>query len=161
MKSFVISMLFAAAVAQQGYTCDNPDGDGAWAPEDFSGDVSTAEECKEFTDAFVSAVDPELIAGMDICLSATVVADPAGISCILYGTETVEGADIRAEATPEDGTTHWAWAWAAGEPMEDLTLPEEEEEEDEEEGEDMSVRMTLSALATASIAMLAMWDLQI
>ena len=68
---------------------------------------------------------------------------------MFYGRDTAADSDIRAEATPEDGTTHYAWAWAAGVAMDDLTLPEDDDE-------DMSVRMTLSALATASIAMLAM-----
>ena len=64
MKSFVISMLFAATAAQEGYTCTVPEGDDAWRGEDFSsGDITTAEECKAFVDgAFESAPNPEELA---------------------------------------------------------------------------------------------------
>ena len=81
--------------------------------------------------------------------------------CTLLSLATAD-ADIRAEANAVDGTTFEAWAWAAGveiEEEEEVVADDEEsddEEDDDEDDEDMSVRMTLSALATASIAMLAM-----
>ena len=65
-----------------------------------------------------------------------------------------------------EGTTFEAWAWAAGVEIEEEVVDDDaeeddaeeddDEEDDDEDDEDMSVRMTLSALATASIAMLAM-----
>ena len=76
------------------------------------------------------------------------------VSCGILSKATVADADIRAEGTVYDDTTYEAWAWAAG--VEIVEEEEGAEEDDAEEGEDMSVRMTLSALATASIAMLAM-----
>ena len=80
--------------------------------------------------------------------------------CTLLSLDTAD-ADIRAEATAVDGTTFEAWAWIAGveveeEGAEDDAEEDDDEEDDDEDDEDMSVRMTLSALATASIAMLAM-----
>ena len=91
------------------------------------------------------------------------VADPESLTCSLYSITAAE-LDIRAEAEVVDGTTYSAWAWGAGVALEDLAEEEEVSEEDddesteddEEDDEDMSVRMTASAVAAASIAMLAM-----
>ena len=85
------------------------------------------------------------------------------VSCDYYSVAT--GApDIREETEDEEGTVTSAWAWVAGVASDDFIVVEEEasEEDDEddddseEEDEDISVRMTASALAAASIAMLAM-----
>ena len=80
------------------------------------------------------------------------------VSCGILSKATVADADIRAEGTVYDDTTYEAWAWAAGVEIveEEEGAEDDAEEDDAEDDEDMSVRMTLSALATASIAMLAM-----
>ena len=95
------------------------------------------------------------------------VADPESLTCSLYSITAAE-LDIRAaEEEAVDGTTNSAWAWAAGVALDDLAEEEgseeddeedddESTEDDEEDDEDMSVRMTASAVAAASIAMLAM-----
>ena len=150
MKKFVISLLFTAAFAQTGYECAIPEGDESWTNLNL-GVSSDATTCKNKCDENLQ-FEPNK-ASRDYCCHAADTADSH--SCALL--RSVDVADIRAVATPVEGTTFSAWAWTRGEPMDDLTLPEEEEEEDEEEDdEDMSVRMTLSALATAFIATLAM-----
>ena len=90
---------------------------------------------------------------------------PGAVACDLYNIAT-DGLDIRAEEVVDADITNSAWAWGAGVVLDDLTVveepveepeePAEEDEEDEEDGEDMSVRMTASAVAAASIAILAM-----
>ena len=86
------------------------------------------------------------------------------MSCTLWNKATAEG-DIRADAEDAGTVTSSAWAWVAGvaaDSMADIAAAAEEEaateedDEETEEDEDMSVRMTASAVAAASIAMLAM-----
>ena len=159
MKSFVISMLFAAAAAQAGYECVNP-GD-AWTVETLGDTPTDAATCKTACQAFIDAADTPT--DNDWCCAVSVV-DGGEVTCGLLSFATAADTDIRAEATAVEGTTFEAWAWAAGVEIEeeeevveeDAEDDAEDEEDDEEDDEDMSVRMTLSALATASIAMLAM-----
>ena len=152
MKSFVISMLFAAAAAQAGYECVNP-GD-AWTVETLTGDAPTdAATCKTACQAFIDAADTPT--DNDWCCAVEIVADPAAVTCGLLSFATAADTEIRAEATAVAGTTFEAWAWAAGVEIEEEVVADDAED-DAEDDEDMSVRMTLSALATASIAMLAM-----
>ena len=155
MKSFVISMLFAAAAAKSGYECVNP-GD-AWAVETLTGDAPTdATTCQAACQAVIDAA--EAPTDNDWCC-AVAVPEAGDVTCGLFSLATAD-ADIRAEATAVDGTTFEAWAWIAGvDADEEEAVDDEEdddEEDDDEDDEDMSVRITLSALATASIAMLAM-----
>ena len=162
MRSFVVTMLFAAVIAEDGYTCT--DSDSTWVSNDLSsGDVTTADECKTACDG---AVSDDGTTDNDWCCHAVAVADPVSLTCSIYSITAAE-LDIRAaEEEAVDGTTNSAWAWGAGVALEDLAEEEvveeedddEEEatEEDEEDDEDMSVRMTASAVAAASIAMLAM-----
>ena len=57
----------------------------------------------------------------------------------------------------EDPTvTYQVWAWGAGAALEDAVAPPEPEPVVEVVVDDMSVRMTASALAVASIALFAM-----
>ena len=88
------------------------------------------------------------------------------MACTLYNLATAEG-DIRADAGDAGTVTSSAWAWVAGvaaDSMADIAAAAEEEaatddaaEDDAtEDDEDMSVRMTASAVAAASIATLAM-----
>ena len=164
MRSFVVTMLFAAVIAEDGYTCTDASGGGGGASGDWgdatdlSGEaVTTADECKTACDTAVDGVDN------DWCCFAVAVAEPESLACS-YFTILAAELDIRAEAEVVDGTTYSAWAWGAGVALEDLAEEEEVSEEDddesteddEEDDEDMSVRMTASAVAAASIAMLAM-----
>ena len=155
MKSFVISMLFAAAAAQAGYQCVNP-GD-AWTVEDLSGsgDATDAATCKAACQTFINA-DEAVKVAKDWCCAVSVEGDL--VNCDLLSFATAADAEIRAEAEAVEGTTFEAWAWAAGVEIveEEEGAEDDAEEDDAEDDEDMSVRMTLSALATASIAMLAM-----
>ena len=159
MKFFVISMLFAAAAAQDGYECVNPGDEYAWTVETLTGDAATdAATCKANCQTFIDAFD---IAHFYDWCCAVAVPEVGDVTCGLLSYSTVADADIRAEANAVEGTTFEAWAWAAGveiEEEEEVVDDEEDddEEDDDEDDEDMSVRMTLSALATASIAMLAM-----
>jgi len=108
----------------------------------------------------------------DFCCGAVVGAEPESISnCNLYSALTAD-TDIRAQyeyQSENDYST--AWAWFAGVEQADLeeyVVPveeetpveeeddEEEDDDEEDDDEDMSVRMTASALAAASFAMLAM-----
>ena len=159
-RSFVVTMLFAAVIAEDGYTCT--DSESTWNPsEDISsGEITTADECKTACEALI--LDTE----NDWCCFAVAVADPESLTCSYFSVVAAE-LDIRAaEEEAVEGTTNSAWAWAAGEALDDLTVVEEEDddeedddestEDDEEDDEDMSVRMTASAVAAASIAMLAM-----
>ena len=156
MKSFVISMLFAAAAAQSGYECVNP-GD-AWTVETLTGEAATnAATCKANCQEFIDAA--ETPTANDWCC-AVAVPEAGDVTCALLSLATAN-ADIRAEANAVEGTTFEAWAWIAGvdadeEAVEDDAEEDDDDEDDDEDDEDMSVRMTLSALATASIAMLAM-----
>ena len=55
MKSFVISMLFAAAAAQDGYECNAPT---TWTAETLTGEAPTdAAACKTACQAFIDAAD--------------------------------------------------------------------------------------------------------
>ena len=162
MRSFVVTMLFAAVNAEDGYTCT--DSDGTWgSADDLSGDPSTSEECKGACDTAIGAGDVE---GNDWCCHAVANDSELTLTCSLYSILAAE-LDIRAaEEEAVEGTTNSAWAWGAGVALDDLTVVEEEvveeedddesAEDDEEDDEDMSVRMTASAVAAASIAMLAM-----
>ena len=100
MKSFVISMLFAAAAAQDGYECVNP-GD-TWTVETLSGDAATdAATCKANCQTFIDAA--ETPTSNDWCCAVAVVAG-GDVTCGLLSLATAD-ADIRAEATAADGTT--------------------------------------------------------
>ena len=160
MKSFVVALLFAAVAAEDGYTCVDTD-PSTWNPTDLSSvDVTTSEECKAACDTAVAAGDP-VTNDNDWCCSSVAVTEPASLTCTIHNIATA-GADIRAESADADGTTSSAWAWEAGVASADLTVVEEPAEEPAaeddatEDDEDMSVRMTASAVAAASIAMLAM-----
>ena len=162
MRSFVVTMLFAAVIAEDGYTCTDSNSD--WISGDLSTDVTTSDECKTACDTAIE--DSGTATDNDWCCHATAVADPVSMACDLYSITAGE-LDIRAEEEVVDGTTNSAWAWGAGVALDDLTVVEDdvveeddeedaEEDEEEEDDEDMSVRMTASALAAASFAMLAM-----
>ena len=161
MRSFVVTMLFAAVIAEDGYTCT--DSGSTWVSNDLSsGDVTTADECKTACDG---AVSDEGTTDLDWCCHAVANAGDSSLTCSIYSITAAE-LDIRAEEEVEVDITNSAWAWGAGVALEDLAEEEvvEEEDDDEEEAteddeeddEDMSVRMTASAVAAASIAMLAM-----
>ena len=128
--------------------------------ESLTGDAPTdATTCKAACQTFIDANEANKVAN-DWCCAVSVV-DGGDVTCGLLSLATAADADIRAEATVVAGTTFEAWAWAAGVEIEEeeVVADDEEsddEEDDDEDDEDMSVRMTLSALATASIAMLAM-----
>ena len=96
-------------------------------------------------------------------------SNDSSFACDLYGIAAAD-LDIRAEEVVDADITNSAWAWGAGvelDSMAEIAAAEEtpveeddeedaEEDEEEEDDEDMSVRMTASAVAAASIAMLAM-----
>ena len=163
MRSFIVTMLFAAVIAEDGYTCTDSNSD--WISGDLSTDVTTSDECKTACDTAIE--DSGTATDNDWCCHATAVADPVSMACDLYSIATAD-LDIRAEEEAAvEGTTNSAWAWGAGVALDDLTVVEDdvveeddeedaEEDEEEEDDEDMSVRMTASAVAAASIAMLAM-----
>ena len=165
MRSFIVTMLFAAVIAEDGYTCTDSGSD--WVSTDISTGVTTSDECKTACDTTIE--DSGASTDNDWCCHATAVADPVSMACDLYSIATAD-LDIRAEEEAAvEGTTNSAWAWGAGVALDDLTVVEEEvveeedddesaedDEDDEEDDEDMSVRMTASAVAAASIAMLAM-----
>ena len=163
MRSFVVTMLFAAVIAEDGYTCT--DSESAWGDvvDLSSGEITTADECKTACEGAIDSTTDK-----DWCCFAVAVADPESLACS-YFSITADELDIRAaEEEAVDGTTNSAWAWAAGVALDDLAEEEgsaeeddeedddESTEDDEEDDEDMSVRMTASAVAAASIAMLAM-----
>ena len=150
-KYIVFAFLFAAVAAEDGYTCT--DNDGTWTDQDLaSPEITTHEECKSACDTAVEAGNTE---ANDWCCAA--MAFEADLYCNLYNIATA-GLDIKVEYSSE-GYTVAAWAWEAG--VSDLTPVEEtpaddDAAEDDEEDEDLSVRMTTSALAAASIAIIAM-----
>ena len=160
MKSFVISMLFAAAAAKAGYECADPG--ETWAQEDLNDAPTDAATCKTACQTYID-IDELYKVANDFCCAVSVEGD--AVNCVLLSFATAD-ADIRAEAVAVAGTTFEAWAWAAGVEIEEEVVDDDaeeddaeeddDEEDDDEDDEDMSVRMTLSALATASIAMLAM-----
>ena len=99
MKSFVISMLFAAAAAQDGYECVNP-GD-AWTVETLTGDAPTdAATCNTACQAFIDAA--EAAAAKDWCCTVA-VPETGDVTCGLLSLDTAD-ADIRAEASAEGVT---------------------------------------------------------
>ena len=147
-KFAVVALLFAAVAAEDGYTCT--DNDGTWADESIA--AATNEECKSACDTAVEAGDTE---ANDWCCAAMAFGDD--FYCNLYNIATA-GLNIKVEYA-SDGFTVAAWAWEAG--VSDVTPVEEtpaddDAAEDDEEDEDLSVRMTASALAAASIAIIAM-----
>ena len=157
MHSITSALLFAAVAAEDGYTCT--DADSSWNNSDLAAaEITTNEECKTACDTAVAAGNPN---DNDWCCAAVAVTEPASLACNLFSIAT-DGLDIRAESVDEEGTTSSAWAWDAGVASADLTPVEETPADDDaadddatEDDEDMSVRMTASALAAASIAMLA------
>ena len=152
MHSITSALLFAAVAAEDGYTCS--DADSSWTNADLAAaEITTNEECKTACDTAVAAGNPN---DNDWCCAAVAVTEPASLACNLFSIAT-DGLDIRAESVDEEGTTSSAWAWDAGVASADLTPVEETPADDDaaEDDEDMSVRMTVSTLAAASIAMLA------
>ena len=145
---------FAAVAAEDGYVCD--DEDDSWEFINLAGnDVTTHDLCKSACD---SAIESGSTEDYDWCCMA--IGEGEGTGCSLYYIDTA-GLDIRTEAPDAEGVAFSAWAWGAGVPLADLTVVEEtpaddDEEATEEDEEDMSVRMTASAVAAASIVMLAM-----
>ena len=117
-------------------------------------DVSFSTDCKTACDTAVDAGETE---ANDWCCSS-VAENDAIVACTIWNKATAEG-DIRADAEDAGAVTSSAWAWVAGvaaDSMADIAAAAEEDDEETEEDEDMSVRMTASAVAAASIAMLAM-----
>ena len=160
MKSFVVALLFAAVAAEDGYTCVDTD-PSSWTSQDLSdpGVMTTSDECKTACDTTVAAGATN---DNDWCCTSLADSFANTLECTLYNKATAEG-DIRADAEDSDIRTSSAWAWVAGvaaDSMADIAAAEEaateEDDEETEEDEDMSVRMTASAVAAASIAMLAM-----
>ena len=161
MKSFVVALLFAAVAAEDGYTCVDTD-PSSWTSTDLTdAAVTTSTECKTVCDAAITAGETE---ANDWCCSSVADSGDSSLACTLYNLATAEG-DIRADAGDAGTVTSSAWAWVAGvaaDSMADIAAAAEEEaateedDEETEEDEDMSVRMTASAVAAASIAMLAM-----
>ena len=155
MKSFVAFSLFAAsAKAEDGYTCVN---DG-WVSTELTGeDVTDSATCKT---ACETAIDTDQNAW---CCAAVVDSDASTVTCFSY-VASPAGGDIRAEATDDTATlVSSAWAWDEGAQLGDVGAEDEVEEEaetaeteDEEEDEDLSVRVTTSFLAAATVAILAM-----
>ena len=155
MKSFVLAILFAAVDAEEGYTCDGFGLGSPWTNTNLAAaEITTNEECKTACDTAVAAGNPN---DNDWCCAAVAVTEPASLACNLFSIAT-DGLDIRAESVDEEGTTSSAWAWEAGVASDDLNPVEETPADDDaaEDDEDFSVRMTASALAAASIAMIAM-----
>ena len=157
MNKFIVlvAILFATAAAEDGYTCF--DTDSIWTEVPLSSeDITSADECKAACDTAVEAGATE---ANDWCCVAIDVTDPVTLVCNIFNIAT-DGLDIRFEPPAEDGVTYSAWAWEAGVASDDLNpveeTPADDDEEATEEDEDLSVRMTASALAAASIAMIAM-----
>ena len=163
MKSFVVALLFAAVAAEDGYTCVDTD-PSSWTSQDLSDvAVTTSAECKTACDTAVT--DDAATEDNDWCCSSVADSDASTLACTLWNLATAEG-DIRADAEDAGTVTSSAWAWVAGveaESMADIAAAaegddatDEDDEDETEDDEDMSVRMTASAVAAASIAMLAM-----
>ena len=155
MNKFIVlvALVFTAVAAEDGYNCFDPD--SIWLEVGLtSADITTADECKAACDAAVEAGATE---ANDWCCEAIDITDPEGFDCNIYNIATA-GLDIRFEAPAEDEVTYSAWAWEAGVASDDLNPVEETPADDDaaEDDEDFSVRMTASALAAASIAMIAM-----
>ena len=134
-----------------------------WTAATLDGSPTDAATCKAACQTFINA-DEAVKVAKDWCCAVSVEGDL--VNCDLLSFATAADAEIRAEAEAVEGTTFEAWAWAAGVEIEEEVVDDDaeeddaeeddDEEDDDEDDEDMSVRMTLSALATASIAMLAM-----
>ena len=157
MNKFIVlvALVFTAVAAEDGYTCF--DADTTWTETSLSAeDITTADLCKAACD---TAIDDDKPEDSDWCCVAIAVTDPVTLVCNLFNIDTA-GLDIRFEPPAEDGVTYSAWAWEAGVASDDLNpveeTPADDDEEATEEDEDLSVRMTASALAATSIAMLAM-----
>ena len=163
MNSYVLSMLFAAVQANTfdgsiGSTCITEGAVGTWTPNDLSsGDVTDAASCE------TACMDAIGAAGQDHCCNSIKDGDD-NVTCILYSNEETADEDIRGDYETQSETDYsvaFAWFNSVNNPQPDLDeyippVEEEEEEEDAEDEEEMSVRMTASALAAASITMLAM-----
>ena len=159
MNKFIVlvALVFTAVAAEDGYNCFDPD--STWLEVGLtSADINTADECKAACDTAVDAGETE---ANDWCCSSVFDSMSSELFCYLLNKATAEG-DIRA-AIETGGYTYSAWAWVAGVASADLTPVEETPADDDaadddatEDDEDMSVRMTASAVAAASIAMLAM-----
>ena len=155
MNKFIVlvALVFATAAAEDGYKCFDPD--STWLEVGLtSAEINTADECKAACDAAVEAGATE---DNDWCCVAIAVTDPEGLYCNIFNIAT-DGLDIRFEPPAEDGVTYSTWAWEAGVASDDLNPVEETPADDDaaEDDEDFSVRVTASALAAASIAMIAM-----
>ena len=165
MKSFVVALLFAAVAAEDGYTCVDTD-PSSWTNVDLSGAaVTDSAGCKAACDTAVT--DDAATEDNDWCCSSVADSAASTLACTIWNKATEADADIRADAEDAGTVTSSAWAWVAGveaESMADIAAAAaaeeeaatEEDDEETEEDEDMSVRMTASAVAAASIAMLAM-----
>lgn len=169
------TLLVATVSAQAGVTCfEEGIGDPGSAWSSFSSapydSASNHEECKAAGDG--DSLNPDAIHCLASINQDEVAADPAnGIegpisasySCILYSAE-VGTTDIRVAREDTSSLTYEAWAWGeGGSAQADIELPEEpaaeepatEEDEEEDDEEASSVKMTATAFAAATLAMLA------
>ena len=165
MKFVTLTALVASVSAQTGVTCTDP-GSGWTASTAAPYDTPTTHaECKAAADA--ATLDDT----KDHCLASVDQTDDtanggaaASYVCTMYESDATGADDIRAAATDTTTLTHEAWAWVASVASadwvdssataeEEVTTEEEGDEEDDEEA--LSVKMTASAIAAATVAMMA------
>ena len=166
MKFVALTALVASVSAQTGVTCTNP-GSG-WT--EVTGAGTAYENVTDHAGCKSAADGASLDATTDHCLASINQDDDtanggaaASYSCILYTADSTGADDIREAATDTDTLTHEAWAWVAGTESADwvdssATVDEEDttDEGDEEDDEEaLSVKMTASAIAAATVAMMA------
>ena len=162
MKFVALTALVASVSAQTGVTCTDP-GSG-WTTTTGAG--TAYESVTDHAGCKAAADGASLDAATDHCLASINQDDDtanggaaASYSCILYTADATGAADIREAATDTATLTHEAWAWVAGSASADWVAPEEPAEEPAEEGEEeeeaLSVKMTASAIAAATVAMMA------
>ena len=162
MKFVALTALVASVSAQTGVTCNTAAG---WT--ETTGAGTAYESVADHAGCKSAADGASLDSAVDHCLASINQDDDtanggaaASYSCILYTAAATGGDDIREAAEDTATLTHEAWAWVAGTPAEDWVaeVPAEEVEEEEEEEDDeeaLSVKMTASAIAAATVAMMA------
>ena len=160
MKSFTLSALLLAAKAEyvsEGKKCDyDGENDGGWSfsvvyPDGDEGLDDCKETCLEKA--------AEIEENVDFCCMHQQY-DPDTQACrIIYKTD--EAGDTENDCMIEvDDTSYNAWRYQSEGVWMDEPVPEPEEEPEqepeEEEEEELSVRVATAALATATMAFMAL-----
>ena len=143
-----IALIASASAALEGYSCDTS-GNVDWNTldsADLDETIETADDCLTWAESFLAATAEE---GYDFCLRF--LSNGGAFTCDFSSLAT-EGADIRVAHDSEGDST--AWMWLNDVMVDDDAEEEDDAEEDDDEEEELSVKMVVSTMTAAAVAMM-------